>query len=512
MQRPLCSLLLIALAGCGRCGGARSAASAEELLPQGPPGAVSTAPLGVVAQHASALIERASTLPGGDQLTDLRKGLAAGLGFDPGTREGLLSAGLDPDRGAAMAMLEEGTPPQVAIALPLTKPDLFLQTAQRLLVERAGYAPSAGHPQVYERRGAQLGVAVVRGYGVVVRGPDAAALLAQVVQRKPEESLARSPGLTALRGKLGVQDLLVFAPSGSQLPARYGAKPLPGDVGLAATASAQGLALRLLQQLPPESAARAQAALPGGGSWLVGLLPPEAAVRARLGVSAPQLLALAERVPQLAPLLAKVDLAPLLETLAPGASVSLGVEKTASLAHLVDYGLDVRRETPFQTVQMVALAEVTDASRFSRALASVVERLPAVGARAVRVGDDFQILYAGGKGARIGVREIEGRKVAFALGGSIEPAQLKRASPEKDPEAAALTQDPGAAARADFGKIYAAVHALPDTTYGSGPQSYVTRSLVGQVVDPLRPLRLSIAVQVQPDSLGATLDLELAAQ
>jgi hypothetical protein len=528
MHRPLCAVALIVLAGCGRCGAARSAASAEELLPQAPQGAAVTAPLGVLAQHASALVDRASSLPGGDQLTDLRKGLATSLGFDPSTREGLLSAGIDPDRGAALAILGGAAPGgagyagdgrsaqrvalEVAIALPLTKPDLFLQTAQRLLVERAGYAPSAGHPQVYERRGVQLGLAVVRGYGVIVRGPDAAALLAEAARRKPEESLAKSPGLTAVRGKLGTQDLLLYAPAGSQLAARYGVQALPGDAGLAVTSSAQGLALRLSAQLPPEPSAKAQAALPGGGSWLMGLLPPEAAVHARLGVSAPQLLSLVQRVPQLAPFLAKVDLMPLLEALAPGASLSLGVEKSASLAHLVDYGLDVRRETPFQTVQMVALAEVADAYRFSRALSAVMEQLPALGAKATRVGDDFQIVYAGGKGARVGMREIEGHKVAFALGGAIEPGQLTRAPPEKDPEAAALTQDPGAAARADFGKLYAAVHALPDTTYGSGPQSYVTRSLVGQVIDPLQPLRVSLAVQVQQDSLGATLDLELAAR
>ena len=78
-------------------------------------------------------------------------------------------------------------------------------------------------------------------------------------------------------------------------------------------------------------------------------------------------------------------------------------------------------------------------------------------------------------------------------------------------DAPALYLDAGAAARADFGKLATAIHALPEGTFGSGPQSYVTRSVVGQVIDPLRPLRLTLGLQAQPDSLGATLDVEIAA-
>jgi hypothetical protein len=507
-MRKVCAAALILLAGCGRCGSTESAKSAEELLPAQVSAAVVTAPLGGFMQHAAALSDRAAALPGGEQLSDLRKGIAARLGFDPSTREGLLSAGIDPDRGAAVALLPNA---QMVLALPLVKPDVFLQTAQRFLVDRAGYAPSAGHPQVFERRGSQLGLSVVHGYGVVVRGADAGALLAEASQRKPEQSLAKNAGFASMRQKLGAQDLLLHAPAGSDMAARFGWK-LPGEAALALTSSAQGIAVRLLAQLPQEDAAKGQAALPGGGSWLVGLLPKDAPVRARLGVSAPQLLSLAQSVPQVAQVLAKIDPSELFASLAPGAALSVGVEKTASLAHLVDYGLDIRKQSPFQTVQLVALAQVADEQRFSSALAKVIEQLPLVGANVSRTKDDFQITYAGGKGARFGVRDIEGKKVAYVIGGSLDPKDLKRAAPDKNPEAAALIEDPGAAARVDFGKLYDAIHALPPDTYGSGPQSYVTRSLVGQIVDPLRPLRVSLAVLAHPDSIGGTLDVEIAAQ
>src|SRR2546430_15323513 len=99
------ALLLLAAAGCSRCG-RTSAAAAEELLPAHPGGAVVTAPLGAVAQHLAALIDRASSLPGGEQLGEARRVAAAQLGFDPLAREGLLSAGLGPERAAAGAFFE----------------------------------------------------------------------------------------------------------------------------------------------------------------------------------------------------------------------------------------------------------------------------------------------------------------------------------------------------------------------------------------------------------------------
>jgi hypothetical protein len=515
-MRRKCSLLLILLAAsCSRCG-EKSAVSAEELLPAHPPGAVVTAPLGSLAGHFAALAGRAASLPGGEQLGDLRKAFAARLGFDPFTREGLLAAGIDPDRGAALGLLSNGKPPEVVIALPLSKPDLFMETAQRLLVERSGYSPlgeGTRQAKIFGRRESQVGVAVVHGYGLIARGADAARLLSQSAGLKPEEALAQDGGLKALRTKLGAgHDLLVYAPAGSPLPARYGAKPLPGDLALALSSSAQGLALRLIAQLPPDPAARVQAALPGGGGFLASLLPADAFARARLGVAAPQVLSVLRQLPQLAPVLEKADLSELVASLAPGASLSLGVERTANLGQLVDYGLDFRRKSPFETVQLVALAQVAEQQQFSKALEALVLRLPSLGAQVARTGDDFQITYSGGKGARFGRREIDGKTIAYVIGGSLKPEDLKAAPADKDPEAAALTQNPGAAARADFGKLYDAIHALPQESFGSGPQSYVTRSLVGQVVDPLRPLRITLGVMANPGSLDASLDLELLPQ
>jgi hypothetical protein len=106
---------------------------------------------------------------------------------------------------------------------------------------------------------------------------------------------------------------------------------------------------------------------------------------------------------------------------------------------------------------------------------------------------------------------LDGKPVAYLLGGDVKPDDLRPSPKAASPEAAAFYADAGASVRADFGKLAAAIHALPESTYGTGPQSYVTRSVVAQVIDPLRPLRLLLDLQAQPDFLDATLDVEIAA-
>src|SRR6267142_1699453 len=341
------ALLLLAAAGCSRCG-RTSAAAAEELLPAHPPGAVVTAPLGGVAQHLLALTERASSLPGGEQLGEVRRGMTAQLGFDPLTRDGLLSAGLDPDRGAAVALLDGQ---DFIASLPLMKPDVFLQTVQRLLVERAGFAPVAEQPEaakIFERRGQRLGVAVVRGYGILARTRDPSAAVAEAGARPKEQALALDPGLAAARKLLGGQDFIAWAPAGSALPRRYTQRELPGDAAVSAQGSQQGVASRLFLQLPPAQAQRAQAALPGGGAPLVELLPPDAALRARLGIAPARLLESVRGNPELAALLDRLRGADaeVFAALAPGVAVSLGLARGANIGEAMDYGFDFRRKSP----------------------------------------------------------------------------------------------------------------------------------------------------------------------
>jgi hypothetical protein len=506
------ALLLVAAAGCSRCGGSR-ASRAEELLPAHPSGALVTAPLGAVAQHLAALGDRAASLPGGEQLGENRRALAAQLGFDPLTREGLSSAGLDPDRGAAVALFEAQPRAEWIAALPLARPDVFLATIQRLLVERAGFAPAAEQKaaRIYERRGQRVGVAVVRGYGIVARTADPSASVAQAEARAADQSLARDAGLEAARKRLGAQDFIAWAPAGSGLPRRYTARPVPGDVALSLQGSQQGVAVRLVAQLPPAEAQRAQATLPGGGAALVELLPPDAPARGRLGLAPARLLESLRGNPELARMLEgfRGADAEAFASVAPGVAISLSLARGANLGSAVDYGLDWRRKSPFDTIQLVALAEVSDRPRLLRALDQIAKALPQLGARVERNGEDFQITYAAGRGARFGVREIEGKTVAYLMGGPLGPEELHRTPRSTNPEAAPLYEKEGAALRIDFGRLAAELRELPQAAYGSGPQAYVSRSFVGQVVEPLRTLRLTLAAEAFPDRVGGTLDIEL---
>src|SRR2546430_16667391 len=65
--------------------------------------------------------------------------------------------------------------------------------------------------------------------------------------------------------------------------------------------------------------------------------------------------------------------------------------------------------------------------------------LPEAGLKVSRTGDDFQTAYPAGQGARFGVREIDGKPVAYVMGGDLRPEDLRRAPAQS----AALSAEKG---------------------------------------------------------------------
>ncbi len=531
-------LLFAAAAGCSRCG-SKSAATAEELLPQTTTLAASTGTLGALALHGAALVERAAAVPGGEQLGDLRKQLAAQLGFDPLTREGLLSAGLDPDRSAAVsASLPEGAAgrPAWVVAAPLTNPELFAAAMDKLLGQRAGYplrseeareevkVVTFARSRAPELAGQRVAYAIVRGYSLLARGLDPASAIAAAVKRPREQTLLGDPAYSdaraQLKGSEGGVDLLVFKPAGSDLGRRFALPPPPGETSLLLSFSKSGLTARGRLALPPDQRERLATVLPGGGAPLLSLLLPAAPLQARLGLSPAEVASLLERAPVLKDLLPalrreladrKIDLdQDLFGSLQPGIVFSAASSPALELSRAVDLGfLDWRAHSPFEFVQVAALAEVAASKkdRLVLALDALAQAMPKIGAAAVRSGDDWQVTYAGGAGARFGVRESAGKTIAYLLGGGLAPERL---APQPGTPEAILSGPAGAAVSLDLGKLESALRALPESTYGSGPQSYIARSIVDRVVAPFKLLRLSLSVAPTAQGVEATATLQIA--
>ena len=510
----LASALLLSVVACAR---ERVASSAEELLPDAAQGAVVTAPLAAVAQDWSALLGRvATTIPGGERAGEWRRGLAAQLGFDPLSRDGQLAAGLDPDRAAALVLLPGATRRGWIAALPLAKREVFSQTVDRLLRERAAFAARQDEQRgktrmaVYTRPGEaeRIAVAVVRGYGLVARGADPAADIAAAADRRSEQSLAHDPKLAAARKRLGGQHVVVIAPPGSALGKLPDYSMLAGaEVGL--TGTKEGVAAKLFFALSPEDARRMQAEAPGGGGALIRFLPRDAPLLVRAGLQPADVLREARRLPQLALPLDRLGGSVLNEiaaSLLPGGALSVALGPHANLAALVDFGVvDWRRRSPFDSIQVVALAPVGDRARLERALEAVAKELPRLGGQASRTTSGWQVRYPGGEGPRFGIRELGGKPVAYVTGG-IDPAQLGGEAQRSAP----LEQDAGGALLLDLAKLAETVRRLPETAYGSGPQAYVARSIVSQLIEPLSVLRMTASVLPGADGVAAEIGIAFA--
>jgi hypothetical protein len=416
-------------------------------------------------------------------------------------------------------------------ALPLSKEDAFAGNLDRLLRERAGFAErteetrSGTRIATFSRAGVseKISYAALRGYAVVSRGVDSAGEVAAAAARKAEQSLSAAERLRSAREDVGPQDVTVLAAEGTLgfrgAAARAVPGTLAGETAIGLTGTSAGISAKIAYRGTADDVPRIRAALPGGAGSLARLLPTDAPVRMRLGLRPAEVLAQARRVPEIAQALdglavGGVDpMRDIVPALSPGAAIAVALSPSANLGAVVDYGiLDWRKRSPFESLQLVALAPVADEARLAGALESLAKALSRMGAQVQRTAEGWQVRYPGGEGPRFGIASLAGQKVAWlagGFGGRDLRATLPQA-PDRSPGAAALLQDPGIAVRLDLAALAARVRALPQSTYGTGPQAYVARSLVAQIVEPLSALTIDASAIPTDRGLRAEVDVAIA--
>ncbi len=439
-RRGAVVLALLLCASCSRCG-APAARDAAELLPSRWTAAVSTAPLGPLSQRASAALALAATIPGGDALQEQVRGISTQLGLDLLSREGLLAAGLDPERGAALALLEpaagDARAPWIA-ALPLSNPSTFAQKLETTLLGRAGYplrvdeVRGSVHCVVFSRAsaGPRIGYAVVRGYGVLARGPDPSQLIAEAAARTLDKSLAADPRLTQARTELDHPDVIALSTSGNPLLARLSARALPGKSALGLTLLPDGARVRLTQDLPTAQSAQLHALFAASGAT-ERFETPQTPLTLRVNAVPAQLPALLGQAPQLRAALeglrqtfaqggADLD-RDLFAALSPGASLAIDLAPAANLGRALDpAALDLRAHSPFDIVRLYATAAARDPD-FGAA------RPRGAGSRAARGGRQRAALRGEEAGARRAARRVD-QQLSGRRGAPLRPLRSRARS------------------------------------------------------------------------------------
>ncbi len=516
MRRPsptaaaLLALVLLAAAGCGRCGAPPAGPPPERLVASGVAGVVLVPRIAEAARQAAALHATVAALPGQEELGQLRTVLGAQLSFDPLDPASMVGAGVDVERGLAVAELAprpgeaDGA---VLLVIPVGDAGKFEALVTRLARERLGATEKGlenanGKPiEVWRRAAGEpalLAVATVERTALVSAGPGGPDALRAALALDPALSLEKSPAWQRARAALGDgSSVLYFVPpaAGRLLVA------LSNDGAVAGlSASARSARLVAVALLGPQESRLRPLAGPGPGRAGQAPLDPATVAVLRMSASPAALLALAGQGMdggRPAELLRQVVAA-----LEPPLDLGLGLSPRAELAAaLASRGqLD-----PLRVVRAEAVATV----RAGAALAPLFDEL-AAGAG------------GGGKDGRwrvpAGQAEVawtlSGPRLLVAAGpaGGLEDL-LARASGTawKAPTPAAAEALAGGLGGAvlDGANLVKAVKALPPEAFGAGPDAVVLRSLAEKVTLPGGGGTVSLRADLPAGALRLTLDVEL---
>jgi len=211
----LLAALLLLLAGCSRCGAPAAGPPVERFVPSGVAGVVLVPRLAEAARQAAALHATLATLPGQEELAQLRTVLSAQLSFDPLDPASMTAAGLDVERGLAVAELarrSDEEPGQPLLVVGVGDAGKFEALVARLARERLGageqglenangrsiqvWRQAAGEP-------ALLAVATLERTALISAGPGGPGALRAALALDPALSLETSPAWLRARGARG---------------------------------------------------------------------------------------------------------------------------------------------------------------------------------------------------------------------------------------------------------------------------------------------------------------------
>jgi len=472
----LAVVLLLAVAGCSKCGkqGAAPAAGVERVLPLG-------AEVYVIAPSVEKLGQKLSLLEGlkvanfGAQAGGFENAhayvdaLVAELGIDLRSKEQLDKIGVAAGSSAGVAMFAE----DALLALPIKdegRIGAFIRTysANRLGASMVEDKVENG-VTVHRFLGAnapKLAWASVNGYALVApqRAIDK---LAGWASRGESDTLAKDPALPASLARLPAdRDAIIYAPAGTKetlaLPVSH--------VVIALSLDARAFTLTADAPWAGDKASLSLFEPKPQAAPLLGLLPNDAFLVARFAGEASQL------GPLLSPVLGQrlqaafseggFDLNAVLAQVAPGSVVGLSLAPTAQMGGGVPE-LDIRRTNPFAYVHLSGAAPAKSAEAIGPALEKLAAAAPKFGAQIALKDGVWVTTYAQGegvhfaaKGDRVVFGSPIGRVAALVASdgnGAGPTAELKKAL-----ESSAI------GAVVDLRKLSDAVRELPPSAWGIG--------------------------------------------
>jgi hypothetical protein len=484
-------LLVVALAGCRRCGAKPAPPLAvEDLLPATTPGLVRVPSLSQLAGDAQALAKSLARLPEGEQVQRILEGVVGQLGFDPRTADGLKSAGLDGARPAAV-MSEGGG---LVAVLPVSDRGRFEKAVARLAQDRLGAGPGAaqGAATVFRGKSGTVALGFRGDCAVVASGPQAADAVGRALARTPADGLAQLPLYRLSMQKLGPgPDVVLWAPAGSAL---LPTQQLPGRAfALGISFHESRLQARLIQTLAvSEGIALAGLSLPAGQD-LVGDLPPGTPLALRIGGDPAMLTGAWERLPASARAPfedAGVNVpAEVLQNLMPGVVLGVGVAPNIDLSARPSF--DPRAQNPFRYVTLDAFARVRDPVRAAATLEKIYAAATKLGTTVARrkAGAQEVAIFSYDQGESASVALV-GKTLVVTGGEGEMQAALARLDGKSSRYAVPkglerpLKGHVSAGATLDTDALREAVAGIPSTAY-SGLTGLTVHALISRFLEPL---------------------------